>query len=95
MTTPEAGQTSEQRGASHVATGDLFGGLRALAKGDTVQRGDIFINDGQRFAMDNLGFLFGVRCLGQTIRKDNGGWYRPSPNAGDVARPAAKKTQSP
>ena len=29
MTTPEAGQGPEQRGASHVATGDLLAGLRA------------------------------------------------------------------
>ena len=63
-----------------VATGDLFGGLRPLAKGDTVQRGDIFIDDGRRFEMDTRGFLLGVRCLGQTIRKDNGGWHRSSPN---------------
>lgn len=63
-----------------VGTGDLFGGLRPLAKGDTVQRGDIFIDDGRRFEMDTRGFLLGVRCLGQTIRKDNGGWHRSSPN---------------
>jgi len=29
MTTPEAGQTTAQRGASHVATGDLLAELRA------------------------------------------------------------------
>lgn len=29
MNTPEAGQSTEQRGASHVATGDLLAELRA------------------------------------------------------------------
>lgn len=61
--------------------------MRALTKGETVQRGDIFIDAGRRFEMDTRGFLLGVRCLGQTIRKDNGGWHRPSPNACDEPRP--------
>lgn len=67
--------------AGRVATSDRLGGLRPLAKGDVVQRGDIFIDGVRRFQMDTRGFLLGVRCLGRTIRKDNGGWHRPSPNA--------------
>jgi hypothetical protein len=64
-----------------VGSSDGFGGLRPLAKGDTVQRGDIFIDDGRRFEMDTRGFLLGVRCIGQVIRKENGGWFRAPPNA--------------
>jgi hypothetical protein len=72
--------TTEKGQTVAVGSDGLFGGLRPLVKGDVVQRGDIFIDDGRRFEMDNRGFLLGVRCLGQTIRKDNGGWHRPSPN---------------
>lgn len=64
-----------------LSAADLFGGLRQLANGDTVQRGDIFIDDGQRHEMNRAGIVLGVQCLGRIIRKDNGGWYRPSPNA--------------
>jgi hypothetical protein len=51
--------------------------LRPLVKGDVIQRGDIFTDDGQSFEMSRSGVVLGVQCLGQTIRKDNGGWYRP------------------
>lgn len=78
-TTPQKPTENGQPGS--LRSGDLFGGLRPLAKGDVVQRGDLFIDAGRRFEMDNRGFLLGVRCLGQTIRKDNGGWHRSSPNS--------------
>ena len=58
----------------------LFGELRPLVKGDVVQRGDIFIDEGQRHEMNKLGICLGVQCLGRTIIKENGGWHRPSPN---------------
>lgn len=54
--------------------------MRAFTKGDIVQQGDIFRDGDRSFEMDTRGFLLGVRCLGQTIRKDNGGWHRPSSN---------------
>ena len=66
-----------------LSAADLFGGLRPLVKGETVQRGDIFIDDGQRHEMSKLGVCLGVQCLGRTIIKDNGGWHRPSPNNTD------------
>jgi len=70
------------RGKDHCPKRDAAeSGLRPLAKGDTVQRGDIFIDGGQRFEMDTRGILLGVRCLGQIIRKDKGGWYRPQNSA--------------
>lgn len=75
----EENQPKNDGPAETLRSGDFFGGLRPLAKGDTVQRGDIFIDDGRRFEMDTRGFLLGVRCLGQTIRKDNSGWHRSSP----------------
>ena len=58
---------------------DLFGELRPLVKGDVVQRGDIFIDNGQRYEMNNFGICIGVQCLGRKIIKDIGGWHRPSP----------------
>lgn len=67
-------------GQPQVGSDALFGDLRPLAKGDTVQRGDIFIADGEQYEMSRSGVVLGIQCLGQTIRKDNGGWHRPSPN---------------
>ena len=63
-----------------LSASDLFGELRPLVKGDVVQHGDIFIDDGQRHEMSKLGVCLGVQCLGRTIIKENGGWHRPSPN---------------
>ena len=59
-------------------TGSDLTNFYPLRKGDVVQRGDIFIDDGNRYEMNRGGMLLGVQCLGQTIRKDNGGWYRPA-----------------
>jgi len=58
-----------------------FAKMRALTKGDIVQRGD------RSFEMDTRGFLLGVRCLGQTIRKENGGWFRTLPNTRNQPTP--------
>ena len=80
--------TTDQQRALPAA--DLFGGLRQLVNGDTVQHGDIYIDDGQRHEMTRAGVVLGVLCLGRTIRKDNGGWYRPSPNA-EVCQPEGAK----
>lgn len=55
-----------------------WGNLRQLVKGDVIQRGDIFTDDGQSFEMSRSGVVLGVYCLGKTITKDNGGWYRPA-----------------
>jgi hypothetical protein len=63
-----------------LSASDLFGDLRPLVKGDTVKRGDVFVDDGQRFEMSRSGVLLGCYCLGKTIIKNNGGWFRPSPN---------------
>ena len=71
---------SQQTTFEPLPASDLFGELRPLVKGDVVQRGDIFIDDGQHHEMDKYGVCLGVQCLGRTIIKNNGGWHRPSPN---------------
>ena len=54
--------------------------LVRLSAGDVIQRGDKFLSgDGRYLKMDNLGRLLGVRCLGQTLKKE-GAWFR-EPNA--------------
>lgn len=58
-------------------TSTPWGNFRELVKGDTIQRGDIFTDNGQSFEMSRNGVLLGVSCLGKTITKNNGGWYRP------------------
>jgi len=54
--------------------------LKPLTKGDTVQRGDVFVDDARQYEMSRSGVLLGCYCLGKTIIKDNGGWYRHSSN---------------
>ena len=56
-----------------VASRDLF----CVEVGDTVQRGDLFLDaDGRYHEMDKFGRITGVRCLGSLIRK-TGAWFRP------------------
>jgi hypothetical protein len=56
-----------------------------LPVGGIIQRGDKFLSDDGRYLeMDNLGRLLGVRCLGQTLKKE-GAWFR-EPNTQDQPR---------
>ena len=64
-----------------------------LVVGDIIQRGDLFATgDGRFVPMDKMGMLYGLRCIGQPVRKA-GHWFRPAPNAGDEAR--RRKTELP
>lgn len=75
----ETNRAHSQHTATHATQENHPGPpLRPLVKGDVVQRGDVFIDGDKRFEMSKTGVLLGVYCLGQTIRKDNGGWHRPA-----------------
>lgn len=79
-------ETQQDKGSRNEASASLprttgSAGFRPLVKGDVVQRGDVFVDAGKRFEMSNQGVVLGVRVLGQRITKDNGGFFRPMPNA--------------
>ena len=66
--------------------------LVRLSAGDVIQRGDKFLSgDGRYLKMDNLGRLLGVRCLGQTLKKE-GAWFR-EPNVDVEATRGLKKDE--